>query len=783
MVHKNRGLGRALVGFVTSVASAAAFAQCPFNVDGTGATDATRDGLLLTRYAQGLRNAQLVAGTGASPSTVATNIIANTAQLDINGNGLFDVDDAAVISRVLIGFASGSLLPTGKAGEFATRSDATAIQRYVAGGCALTTPAIIVAANRPSAIDAARFLTQSTFGASAASINAFNALAPDASVSGSVHKQKASRWIDNQITATRGPTHFSYLLARQAEVNAFNNTVPPPVTPLVFAVFSSEVMRESFWQQTLKYNDQLRQRLVFALTQIMVISSNGGVTSVYDQAGYVDMLSQNALSNPVGGFGSFRALLGGVALSSAQGNFLDHLRNDGNAVYPNENFAREILQLFSIGLTQLDDTGVPLPNSPPTYDEDTVKGFARAFTGFSYDDPNTGVNSNGVTHPYWFWSPDTITLGANILPDVTAWARPMRAYAGRHSVDAKQLLRYTTYPGAVPACTAAIAAAGNTPTLPALVRTRVSGSNNGTTSQDATDTVEKAIDNIFCHPTLGPYISKSLIRFFTTSTPTPGYVRRVTNVFNNNGSNVRGDMRAVMRAILLDDEALAPLTTLAPADQPKFGKLKEPMLRLSAILRAFDATSSSGKYKIHNINSVEFGINQGPLQSPSVFNFFHPEFSPPGPVAMRSALAPEFEITTTTSIAATANFLGGIVTRNESDSNFTQSGSASFSGTCNTDVSPPVRTDCLAWNLSDMYSLVDNTAGMIDYLNVVYAQGNLSATAISKFVAALDTAHPLTPLPANATASQIVTWQGRKRDRVKAAMWLVSQSPDFQIQR
>ena len=775
----------------TSVTQAA----CPFNVAGAPTADAARDGVLLVRYARGIRGAALVAGTAAVASTVEANIVANTTKLDVNGNGVFDLDDAAIISRNVFGFNSDAWLPNGRAGSYATRTTADKVKSFVDADC------VAPAVNPPTAdqFAASRFLIQTTFGPSRSDISAFLTLP------GADHAARASAWINAQMALPRTQSHFQYLLTRKAEYDAANKE------------FYEDMTREAFWGQALSSPDQLRQRMAFALSEVLVVSSNGGSDNAYELAAYLDLLADN-------GFGNFRDLLYKMSLSPAMGRYLSHLRNDGGNSNPNENFAREILQLFSVGLFKLGPDGETIPVGGPaeaTYSEDTVKGFAKVFTGFSFDDPycKTGDPGYGIArvnckdgysavHPDWNWTPDRDDIPANtpqgelFPPVVNGWAKPMIPYVGRHSALPKQLLTYS-YASPVPACTAAVAFASGTGLLPAIDTTAFvtpPGGRPGTrvTQAQAYASVNAAIDNIFCHPNVGPFIGKHLIRFFVTSTPTPAYVARVSAAFNNNGSGIRGDMQAVMRAVLLDPEATQPSAS-APM---KFGKLKEPMLRLSAILRAFNAKSNSGRYQLrYGLDEVEYGISQGPLQSATVFNYFHPEFAPPGPIANASAIGPEFEITTTTAIASTQNYFGSLVANSDgsASNSFSNNLIANYNCSINTitnpDPSASSRQHCIFGDLSELFAMHANSDGLFDYLNLVMMGGSLNATNKAALVTALNTAFPTTVTPAIAgtppyTNSQLNTynndlnnWQNRKRDRVKAALWLTVHTPEFQIQR
>jgi uncharacterized protein (DUF1800 family) len=741
--------------------------NCPFNVDGVGtAADALRDGVVLVRYAQGMRGAPLIAGTSlVNATTVANNIAANLDRLDIDSSGRFDALDASIISRVLFAFNT-SAAPITPTSDFATRDTANAIKAYLDGGC---TSSPLLDQQRAS-----KFLTQATFGPSSANITALLALAEDASVTGSVFKRKASTWINNQFTTPRlAQKHYDYIVDYAANVCT---------TASGCTGFGSEATRHSFWKHAITGNDQLRQRVAFALSQIAVVSSNGNSSDPYELAAYLDMLNDNAYLN-------FRDILNGVVRSPAMGRYLDHLRNDGGSTTPNENFAREVLQLFSVGLVMLNADGSE--TNTPTYTEDTVKGFAKVFTGMSFDDqrnPTTGprcLNNTTETIPAWNWSPDSRCYpdtDTTPIGDLNGWRRPMVTYIGRHSNQAKQLLQYDTLSAAssdARCSTASMTANQNLPAIAPEV-----GVTTGTKVSKATADamIARAVDNIFCHPNVGPFIGKQLIHMLVTSTPTPAYVTRVTNVFNNNGSGLRGDMKAVIRAVLLDEEALNPGLQLSLAERPKFGKLREPILRLSALLRAFPrpaTPANSGRYFIDGLNSVEFGVNQGPLQSPSVFNYYHPDFAPPGPIAQANALGPEFEITTTTSIAATQNFYGGIVTQGSSNVAVADYGRMynSYPSTCNPTATPAVYTDCIFMNYVDLYPIAADTSALLDYLNLVLMGGKLAASVKANYIVALDTAYS-----PNFTGLTGTTLDQRKRDRVKSALWLAVHSPEFQVQ-
>jgi uncharacterized protein (DUF1800 family) len=410
----------------------------------------------------------------------------------------------------------------------------------------------------PTAItkaEAFQFLNQATFGATEAE-------------AADVISLRFEGWVDGQVA--RPPSlQLPHMLS-----------LPPPQFMGQLHVDRVDVwFRNSLWGP-----DQLRQRVAFALSEIMVVSQLGALQGrPFAVADYYDMLARNA-------FGNYRDLIEEVTLHPAMGVYLSMLGNEkpdpARNIRPDENYARELMQLFSIGLVELNIDGSTVldgNNQPiPTYDQAIIEGFAHVFTGWT-----------------WAGSP---SFGSGRVP-VSSQYTPMEHWPEYHDTGAKTLLNGVVLP------------AGQTG------------------EQDLGD----ALDNIFNHPNVGPFMAIRLIQRLTTSNPSPGYVRRVAQVFNNNGSGVRGDLAAVVRAVLLDPEARPDL----PMEID--GKLKEPLLRLTQLYKAYNATSQSGRYPL-GAAYVIFG--QGPLQSPSVFNFFSPFYAPPGEIRDSSLVAPELEIAT-----------------------------------------------------------------------------------------------------------------------------------------
>ena len=443
------------------------------------------------------------------------------------------------------------------------------------------------AAQGTTRADAFRLLTQATFGPVEADVNRVMTLG-------------AAGWVDEQLAMPAQAVHLARWRADDAAAKALN----PKNTA------GAQSMVWSFYKEALQAEDQLRQRTAFALSQIFVVSlvdlANERAESV---ASYHDMLGADA-------FGNFRTLLQDVAMHPAMGLYLSHLKNRKEDLVvgrvPDQNFAREVMQLFSIGLLQLnpdgtsklDGNGLPIE----TYTTADIEGLSSVFTGFSW------------------YGPDTQNARfAGRLQDPERLAMPMQGYPQYHSTLEKRFL------GTVVA-----------PQSPA----------------DPAASLKAAIDTIFAHPNVGPFIGRRLIQRLVTSAPSPAYVRRVAAVFDDNGQGVRGDMKAVVRAILLDDEA----RSATAAAQPQYGKVKEPVLRLTAFLRAFGATSDSGKALMGMTDDPGLQLAQTPLRSPSVFNFYRPGYVPAGSEAGALGMTvPEMQITDESSVAGYINYMLGAV--------------------------------------------------------------------------------------------------------------------------
>jgi uncharacterized protein (DUF1800 family) len=428
------------------------------------------------------------------------------------------------------------------------------------------------------------------------------------------------------------------------------------------------------------------------------------------------MLARNA-------FGNFRTLLEDVTLHPAMGIYLSMLGNRRAAantnLRPDENYARELAQLFSVGLVQLnldgsvrnDASGQPIP----TFGQVETEGFARVFTGWNWACPSTlptcTFNNTRVE----------IAYSANFNQ-----VKPMQLYAEQHETGTKQLLNYSgvTLPNGL---------------MPA--------------NQGGAKDLADALDNIFNHPNVGPFISKQLIQRLVTSNPSRAYVQRVAERFNNDGSGRRGNLEAVIRAILLDAEARNP-----PAGAVA-GKLKEPLLRLTQFWRAYGVTSTSGKLGVaRNFSggtpTAQFGQGQG--MSPSVFNFFSPSYAPPGEIADGGYVSPEMQLGTEILAASSANyFYTQAFTRTQAQA-----------ATLNADDMYITTTDELAV-ANDSEALVNRVAERL-----LGGAGQMSAALKAETKAQIERTTVPTTNPNTALAT-----------RTGDAIYFVVTSPDFALQR
>jgi uncharacterized protein (DUF1800 family) len=553
--------------------------------------------------------------------------------------------------------------------------------------------------NYTSAKDAARFLAQTTFGPTAKDIDR-------------IVRIGKSAWLDEQFTKPQ--TKHLALLDKRFEQIGF---VVEPVQDDSDEGYLRDLQRSDIWWEVALWgDDQLRQRLAYSLSQILVISNVSDVlyNDTRGLANYHDILAQHA-------FGNYRDLLKAVTLNPMMGEYLSMVRNEkadpNRNIRPDENYAREIMQLFSIGLVQLNlDGSVKLDaqNNPlPTYDQTTVKELARVFTGW-----NMATINN-----WWEW---TESGASEILP--------MKPFNNYHDFGAKVLFGDQHIP------------ADKSP------------------EQD----IDAALDILFAHPNVAPFISKQLIQRLVTSNPSPAYVTRVAKVFNNNGNNVKGDMKAVVRAIVLDDEAQTGHQT-APAT---FGKLREPILKTAHLWRAFKGIGTPTKLENGSVTPPRIRflgshrlMGQRPFGSNSVFNFYRPDYQHPGELKNTNMNSPEFQILTESMIMSKVSALSNAIFWRDTPHDWLE---PTIDGVW--DVFSP------RLHLDRERDLSKNPADLLDHLNLLLMAGQMS--------------QPMYELVLNHLNVNKVdpTWdqagQTWARDTlVYEALFLVMASPEYAVQR
>jgi uncharacterized protein (DUF1800 family) len=524
---------------------------------------------------------------------------------------------------------------------------------------------------------ASRFLAQATFGPTTKAITELRKLGYD-----------YNAWIDREVAKTPS-------LAAPLVVAAFNSRQIERMDPISNRSARTEVM--------ISGDDQLRQRVAYALSQIFVISDNVAAISnaLEGSSSYYDMLLQ-------GSFGNFRELLLNVTRHPMMGRFLTHYQNrkanPETGTRADENYAREVMQLFTIGLYLLNQDGtyqsVIDGRAAETYTNDHITELARVFTGFTDEDNNPIAVGTGI--------------GRTEFPRVLKqnYTQPMKMWDLQHDTGVKTLL---SYPGV------------RKPVLPA----------NQTGLQDVAD----AIDNLFEHPNTGPFIARQLIQRLVTSNPSNGYVGRVAGVFANNGSGQRGDMLAVIKAILLDQEARNPAFIV----DPEHGKLREPFLRVTHLLRAFNFVVPTGVLPYNFPFATAAALGQYPLSAPSVFNFYLPDYEPPGVIGGAGLVGPEFQILNSDSGVKTLNAFYSVIER--------------------------ALGEIFPLDLSPQAQLSGSTAMLVDNVDLLLTHGTLSDQTRAKVIAAVD----------GVTSTMVPSGSSLGITKAHMAVYLIMVSPDYAV--
>jgi uncharacterized protein (DUF1800 family) len=505
--------------------------------------------------------------------------------------------------------------------------------------------------------EAARLLTQATYGPTSSEITRVSAMT-------------AAGYVDEQL-AKSATSH----LTECRKVPNSNGAV------------DKNSRTDTWWKLSLTAPDQLRQRVALALSEIMVASDISDALFTGDEGlcYYYDILLKDA-------FGNYRKLIEDVTLSPEMGRYLSMLSNrkpDASVGRrADENFGREVMQLFSLGLSQVNADGTPkldiAGNAIDTYTQDDIENMARAFTG-------------------WTWGGST-SFGSGPVN----WLAPMKAFDSEHDQDAKTLVGGVKAP------------AGNT----------------------AAADLALALDAIFKHPNVGPFISRQLIQKLVTSNPSSAYVGRVAAVFADDGKGVRGNLSAVIRALLLDDEARR-----GTAANANFGKVREPLLRQTHLWRALDVKAAvNGRYSYRGAAS---DLGELPLSAGSVFNFYSPGYMPQGELRSAKLVTPEYQLSNESSVPAADNRLYTSI----------YSDYAGRSGLAN---------DVIRVDLAALKTKAADVPTLVDTLNLLLMSGQMD----SDFKAALSD-----------HLSAISTSSDGGLARVQDAVYLVMASPQYLIQR
>jgi uncharacterized protein (DUF1800 family) len=540
--------------------------------------------------------------------------------------------------------------------------------------------------------DASRFLAEATFGATDGDIHHLSKIGYTA-------------WLNEQFNTPatlHEPAVEQLLILNNPPCNA--GDVKCNTALFVQNNEQETYLQQTFWQQAMTGNDQLRQRVKYSLTELFVISStNPAVQNMpRGMANYYDVLGADA-------FGNFRQLLQDVTLNPMMGQFLSILANDkGDANRdPDENYAREVMQLFTIGLYQLnldgtqklDPTGQPIP----TYSNTDVLGLAKVFTGFSWNVP--GDQSNTA------WSNCCEYVGTGIGEDLL----PMQNYPSHHSTAEKDFLGVT---------------------IPAQ------------SNPDPVGDLKIALDTLFNHPNTPPFFCKQMIQHLVTSNPSPAYVGRVAAVFQDNGAGVRGDMKAVIQAVLLDPEAR---DSAAAIGNPQYGKVREALIRYTEWARAFTAQSRNGAFNLGSTEDPIFALGEMSLRSPSVFNWFAPGYVPPNTsIEKAGLLAPEMEMTDVSTVVGYLNYLQSAI------------GADAING-------PDVFS-----NYTTEIALAATPDQLIDRVNLLLMAGEMDSTLRGQILAAVNSI----AIPAgdqNAINTALA-------NRVKTAIYLTMAAPAYSAQ-
>jgi uncharacterized protein (DUF1800 family) len=554
--------------------------------------------------------------------------------------------------------------------------------------------------NFASSNQMSRFLGQATFGPTYSDIGALRSLG------------SYEAWLQKQF-GQNAPSNLTYVAQ-----------LAPPTWS--YTKSTGGLFTTSFYTNAMSNVAQLRQRVAFALSEIFVISFQNAALGQRTAgiAAYHDLLAQNA-------FGTYRQLLEAVSTHPMMGLYLSSLRNQkadaARMVMPDENYGREVMQLFSIGLYELNLDGTLKRNAQgkpiETYTQTDVSNLARVFTGWSW----ACTQPNASPAACFSGNKANTVENRDVLP-----MEPNQTYHSPEEIN--------------------------------FLGLRIEA------KAEIKDTLERALDHLAGHTNVGPFFGKQLIQRLVTSNPSAAYVQHVASAFNaglftsaNNikfGTGQRGDLQATIAAVLLDPEARNVSAT---------SRLREPILRLTAVMRAFqaapDAAQGDALYRISEFTAAT-SLDQSPYRSPSVFNFFRPGYTPPlTEIATNGWVAPEFQIADEVSVAGYANFMQSLLTSGVPAQRIDTNGD----GTVDTAFNPKL-------NFAPLVALADNPANLVNRVRLLLTADRMSTVTKDTIVAAVNKV----PLPAS--GSPAATLDAARLNRARLAIFLTLISPDFLIQ-
>jgi uncharacterized protein (DUF1800 family) len=537
----------------------------------------------------------------------------------------------------------------------------------------------------PNLNAASRFLSQATLGYNFEDIQAVSTMGIE-------------DWIELEFTK---PIPFSLKNKVKSYVDFVKTASNNPAATQIYRFWSY-----AWWQYHMASDDALRQRVALALSELLVVSDKSAFgNNAYALASYYDVLMANAFTN-------YRDLMEDVTFHPAMGSYLTYINNPkanpSTNQFPDENYARELMQLFTIGTSKLNMDGSYMLNANgqqiQTYNNSDIGEFAKVFTGLSWGDR---------------------TLFNRTAANDTSYTIPLIMFNANHESGVKNLLNGFQVPNRNPV--------------------------------DGIADIQDAITNLFNHPNIAPFVSKFLIQRLVTSNPSPDYINRVATIFVNNGQGNRGDMKSIIKAIFLDPEA----KSCNSGNEVDFGALREPFVRYMQINKAFDASTISGNYR-NDMDYIYRFVQQKPLTSPSVFNFFQQDYQPIGSIEAANLVAPEFQITNAQTIMGYVNSLYRFVIQENVADEYDLY-------TLEDDLTYANQISTIDLNDEVLVSEDSKLHILLDRLNLLLAQGRLSQQSLATIK------NVVVEFPATSAAE--------KRDRVKLAIYLMMSAPEYLINR